>query len=104
MAIFNHTRLTQNELDLDIRGLRRGVYSDKYFDNVAHVLGGAIAAHDTFSGHSPRLLSVDPAGVSVGDLEVEAQIFNRRSPIALVAGVDNALVMLRHATGYIKNE
>ncbi len=104
MAIFNHTRLTQNVLDLDIRGLRRGAYSDKYFDNVAHVLGGAIAAHDTFSGHSPRSLPVDPVGVSVGDLEVEAQIFNRRSPIALVAGVDNALVMLRHATGYIKNE
>ena len=104
MAIFNHTRLTQNELDLDIPGLRRGDYSDKYFDNVARVLGGAIAAHDTFSGHSPRSLPVDPAGIAVGDLEVEAQIFNRRSPFALVAGVDNALVMLRHASGYIKNE
>ena len=36
----------------------------------------------------------------IGDIEVEAQIFNRRSPMALIAGVDNALAQLRHATGY----
>jgi nicotinate phosphoribosyltransferase len=104
MAIFDHTRLTQTELDLDIRGLRRGLYSDKYFENVARVLAGAVASNYTFSGHSPRILSVDPTGITIGDLEVEAQIFNRRSPMALVAGVDVALVMLRHATGFVKNE
>ncbi|HRF97048.1 MAG TPA: hypothetical protein PLZ51_17690, partial [Aggregatilineales bacterium] len=35
--------------------------------------------------------------------EVEAQVFNRRAPYALVGGVDVALTMLRHATGYFEN-
>jgi nicotinate phosphoribosyltransferase len=80
------------------------VYSDKYFDNVARVLDGLKAANYTFAGHSSRALALDPTGTLLGDIEVEAQIFNRRSPIALVAGVDVALVMLRYAAGHIKND
>lgn len=93
------SRLTNALFQLDIEGLRRGYYSDKYFINVAHILGKLAGEGYTFSGQSPRLPDRDINGVAVGDLMVEAQIFNRRAPYALVAGVDVALAMLRYATG-----
>ncbi|MBL8162386.1 MAG: nicotinate phosphoribosyltransferase [Anaerolineae bacterium] len=100
MALFDHQRIPAHLLKLDSDGLRRGFYSDKYFDNVVRVLAGYTAAGSVFAGQNPRDLSVDPRGIPIGDIEVEAQIFNRRSPLALVAGVDVALAMLRAATGY----
>ncbi len=104
MTIFDHQRLPSALFKLDIDGLRRGYYSDKYFENIVQVLDGAKAAGYTFAGKSPRELSVDPQGLPVGDIVVEAQIFNRRSPFALVAGVDAALAMIRHATGYYEDD
>lgn len=99
MTVWNHRRLPISLLGLDVKGLRRGDYSDKYFENVVHVLEGAAASGYRFSGQSPRTLPVDPSGLEIGEIEVEAQIFNRRSPYALVAGVDVALAMLRIAGG-----
>jgi len=104
MTIFNHQRLPSNLFKLDVDGLRRGYYSDKYFENIVQVLEGAKAVGYTFSGKSPRDLPVDPQGLPIGDAVVEAQIFNRRSPFALVAGIDVALAMFRHATGYFEND
>jgi nicotinate phosphoribosyltransferase len=86
MTVFNHQRIATQRMKLDIDGLRRGYYSDRYFVNSAHILE---ALHH--EGKEP------------GDLVVEAQYFNRRKPYALVAGVDVALAMLRHATGYFEN-
>src|SRR5689334_11091914 len=100
MTIFDSVRLSPSLFKLDIDGLRRGYYSDKYFENIVQVLQGAKAAGYTFAGESPRELGIDPHGLSVGDIKVEAQIFNRRSLFALVAGVDAALAMFRYATGY----
>jgi nicotinate phosphoribosyltransferase len=104
MSIVDHRRLTNGRLKLDVEGLRRGFYSDKYFENVVTILEGLRASGYTFAGHSTRPLPVDVSGVAVGDLVVEAQIFNRRSPFALMAGVDAALAMLRYATGYYNGE
>lgn len=104
MTIFDHRRLSSSLFKLDVDGLRQGYYSDKYFENIVQVLEGAKAAAYTFSGQSPRQLPVDPQGLSIGDIEVEAQIFNRRSPFAVVAGVDAALTMLRHAVGYFEHD
>jgi nicotinate phosphoribosyltransferase len=104
MAIFDHKRLPSSLFKLDVDGLRRGYYSDKYFENIVQVLQGAKAAGYTFAGQSPRELPVDPSGLSIGDVVVEAQVFNRRSPFAVVAGVDGALAMIRHATGYFEGE
>ena len=86
MTIFNHQRIASQGMKLDVDGLRRGFYSDRYFANVAQILE---ALH--YKGNAP------------GDLVVEAQYFNRRKPYALVAGVDVALAMLQHATGYFEN-
>jgi nicotinate phosphoribosyltransferase len=104
MTTFDHLRLSSSLFNLDVEGLRRGYYSDKYFENIVQVLQGAKNAGYTFAGESPRPLGIDPHGLSIGDIEVEAQIFNRRAPFALVAGVDAALAMFRHATGYYEGD
>jgi nicotinate phosphoribosyltransferase len=100
MTLFDHQRLTNAVMKLDLDGLRRGYYSDKYFDNVSGVMDGARAAGYTYSGSHPRTLPVDLHGLGVSDLVVEAQVFMRRAPYALIAGIDAALTMLRHVTGY----
>lgn len=104
MSIFDGTRLTQQIFQLSLDGLRRGYFSDKYFENVIQVLEGARADGYRFVGDSPRALPVDPRDLSVGDIQVEAQIFNRRTPFALVAGVDMALTMLRYVTGHYEGQ
>lgn len=102
MTVFDETRLTGVDFGLDIGGIRRGIYADKYFENIRHILSGVATDGKTFGdfgGNSPRELPIDPTNLDVGNIIVEAQIFNRRRPRALVAGVDVALWMLRHATG-----
>ncbi len=94
MTLFDHQRLTNSVLQMDVERLRSGYYSDRYFENVEHVLRGASAEGYRYGEGNVRPL--------VGDLLVEAQIFTRRSPYALVAGVDVALALLRHATGELR--
>ncbi|MCU0511589.1 MAG: nicotinate phosphoribosyltransferase [Anaerolineae bacterium] len=98
MSTFDHTRLKQAAIQLDIEGLRRGAYTDRYFTNVVRVLSGLSKEGYVYRGSNPRQLPALET-LAVGDVIVEAQIFNRRSPIALIAGIDVALNMLRYATG-----
>ncbi|GAB4338096.1 MAG: hypothetical protein Kow00117_19750 [Phototrophicales bacterium] len=102
MTAFNHERLTNVQIGLDINHLRRGYYSDTYFINIMHILQGLQAEGYEFRGKSPR--GVAAVGYSVGDVIVEAQIFNRRSPYAVIAGVDVALAIIRHGAGYFEGE
>lgn len=104
MTLFDHKRLTNATLRLDIEGLRRGNYTDQYFKNVVAVLESAHQSGYRYAGSRPRSLRADLAAVDVGDQIVEAQIFTRRSPYALIAGVDVALTMLRYATGYWEDD
>jgi nicotinate phosphoribosyltransferase len=104
MSIFTGKRLSQAVLNLDLEGLRRGRYSDKYFENVVRVLTGLSETGYAFHGTPSHNLPSDPTGIEVGDLVVEAQVFNRRAPRVLVGGVDAALTMLRHATGYYNGD
>jgi nicotinate phosphoribosyltransferase len=99
MSVFDQKRLTQDTIRLDINGLRRGYYTDKYFTNVMRVLSGLNSENYTYSGGNPRNVS-DAHTLDVGNAFVEAQIFNRRSPIAMIAGIDVSLNMLRYCTGY----
>lgn len=99
MTLFDHQRLSSTALGLDFAGLRRGVYSDKYFENVVRVLTAASESGYRYAGTRPRPLPVDLSGVEVGDLVVEAQVFTRRAPHALVGGMDAALAMIRHCAG-----
>jgi len=102
MSIFNQQRLTNQTFKLDVERMRQGWYSDKYFVNIAQTLQ-VLAGNDyRFAGQAPILdkLEIDPTLIATGDVEIEVQFFTRRKPRALVAGVDKALSMLRHCTGY----
>ncbi len=102
MSVFDGQRLPTETFKLDAERMRRGWYSDKYFNNIVLVLTELARQGYRFGGVNPDLsdLGVDLASVPVGDLEVEMQWFTRRKPLSIVVGVDKALAMLRTCTGY----
>lgn len=101
MSVFDGKRLPLHLLNLDVEGLRRGDYADRYFTNVVHVLEGLTQESYRYGGGNPRQIE-GISGASVGEAYVEAQVFNRRAPMVLVVGIDIALQMLRHVTGYMQ--
>ena len=102
MSIFNGKRLTNKTFKLDIERMRKGWYTDKYFINISETLSALSKEGYHYQGKSPRLMNadIDPGSLMSGNIEVEMQMFCRRAPFALVAGVDKALSILRHCTGY----
>lgn len=108
MSIFDGQRLTNQTFKLDIERMRRGWYTDKYFSNIANMLTILSEQGYTYQPslgvgldqpfHLPKELS--PEGIQAGDLEVEMQWFTRRPGTTVVVGVDKALSMLKHCTGY----
>jgi nicotinate phosphoribosyltransferase len=101
MSIFDHKRLTNKTFKLDIERMRRGWYSDKYFENIGRMLTALAAEEYTYSGVTHKLPeTVSHADIAVGDIEVEMQWFTRRVGNTIVVGVDKSLEMLRHCTGY----
>lgn len=104
MTIFNHTRLTNAAFKLDVDRMRRGWYSDKYFENIGAMLHDVAAEGYHYAGRAPRLQEGDPYSAAVGDLEVEMQWFTRRPGTTVVVGVDKSIEMLRHCTGYFEGE
>ncbi len=99
MTIFNEKRLTNRTFKLDIERMRQGWYSDKYFANITAMMRMLGETGYRFEGKHARGGTVFN-GELMGDTEVEMQIFNRHKPETLIAGVDKALCMLRHCTGY----
>src|SRR5574340_1315108 len=105
MSIFDQKRLTNTTFKLDIERMRRGWYTDKYFTNIARMLETLSKSGYTYQGSGHRLRpGVDPTNIAVGALEVEMQWFTRRPGNTIVVGVDKALTMLRHCTGYYKGD
>jgi nicotinate phosphoribosyltransferase len=105
MSIFDGKRLTNDTFKLDIERMRQGWYSDKYFANINHMLVALAAEGYTFSGQHPNLpAGISPEDINVGDLEVEMQWFTRRMGKCIVVGVDKALAMLKHCTGYYEGD
>ena len=102
MSIFNGKRLTNSVFKLDIERMRRGWYSDKYFENSVRMYEELVECGYRFGGESPGLSERDfrLGEVETGDIKVEMQWFTRREPFTLIVGVDKALSMLRHCTGY----
>jgi nicotinate phosphoribosyltransferase len=101
MSIFDGKRLTNETFKLDVERMRRGWYSDKYFKNVEKMLGVLAQSGYRYAGLHPHLPAGLPAGEAlVGDMEVEMQWFTRRPGTTVVVGVDKALAMLRHCTGF----
>ena len=105
MSIFDGKRLTNEAFKLDIERMRKGWYSDKYFENINHMLTALSAEGYIYSGQYPNLPEgLSPEGIAVGDIEVEMQWFTRRVGDSIVVGVDKALTMLRHCTGYFDDD
>src|SRR5512135_1080892 len=101
MSLFDDKRLTNETFKLDIERMRRGWYSDKYFENINRMLTVLSAEHYTYQGkHDDLPAGISAEGIPTGDVEVEMQWFGRRPGMTVVAGVDKALAMLRHCTGY----
>ncbi|MCI0549379.1 MAG: nicotinate phosphoribosyltransferase [Anaerolineae bacterium] len=104
MSIFDKTRLTNETFKLDIERMRRGWYSDKYFENIGRMLTTLASEEYIYAGQRHNLSAdVSPNNIAVGDIEVEMQWFTRRLGSTIVVGVDKSLEMLRHATGYWKD-
>lgn len=101
MSIFNGQRLTNTTFKLDIDRMRRGWYTDKYFTNIAYMLADLSRRGYTYQGQEDSLpADISREGIKTGDIEVEMQWFTRRPGKTIVVGVDKALTMLRHCTGY----
>jgi nicotinate phosphoribosyltransferase len=104
MTIFNRQRLTNATFKLDVERMRRGWYSDKYFENIGAMLRQLSAEGYRYAGHAPHLIGGDPTRAEVGEMQVEMQWFTRRPGTTIVVGVDKAIEMLRHCTGYFEGE
>lgn len=106
MSLFDGKRLNNRTLRLDVERMRQAWYTDKYFWNIASTLSALARSGYRFQGQSQILgpLGMAPQDVDVGNMIVEMQVFTRRKPYAIVCGVDAALNMLRHCTGYYEGE
>lgn len=103
MSIFNGQRLTDDIFKLDLERMRRGWYSDKYFENIGAMLQALALQGYRYGGAKPHLNGHALEAlkqVEVGNIEVEMQWFTRRPGTTIVVGVDKALAMLRGAAGY----
>ncbi|MFQ6131296.1 MAG: nicotinate phosphoribosyltransferase [Armatimonadota bacterium] len=102
MSVFDGRRLPVDAFGLDVERLRRGWYTDKYFSNVAHILARAARDGYRFRGEAPQRIArrLDTTDVDVGNMRVEMQWFPRRRPFCVLAGVDEALAILKECTGY----
>ena len=97
MSIFDGKRLTNETFKLDIERMRRGWYSDKYFENINRMLVVLSSEGYTYSGKYHNLpKGVSPENIPVGDIEVEMQWFTRRPGTTVVVGVDKSLEMLKY--------
>lgn len=105
MSIFDGKRLTNETFKLDIERMRRGWYSDKYFENINRMLSALSREGYQYSGQHHNLPSnLAPDEIAVGDIEVEMQWFTRRQGRTVIVGIDKALEMLRLCSGYFDGD
>ena len=93
MSFFDDQRIAPEKFGLDIHGLRTGRYADQYFNN-------AVALLEALAREQARMeVLQDHIPLRAGNIRVEAQIFHRRQPYAIVAGIDHALAQLKYGCG-----
>ena len=69
MSIFDNKRLTNETFKLDVERMRRGWYSDKYFENIGRMLSVLASEGYTYSGRYHNLpADVSPDNIAVGDI------------------------------------
>ncbi len=105
MSLFDGKRLTDATFKLDNERMRAGWYTDKYFVNIMGMLTALAEEGYTYHGEDCCLpQGMSAKDIAVGDIEVEMQWFTRHLGETIVVGVDKALTMLKHNSGYWKNE
>lgn len=104
MSIFDGKRLPLETFKMTneiIDKMRTGWYSDVYFNNTVRVLNHLAGEGYKFGNKENDLEGViDVTELNNGELEVEMQFFTRRKPFSIIVGVDEALAILKAATGY----
>ncbi len=103
MSCFDGKRIPPSRWQFDYEGVRRGQYSDRYFHNGVQILSTLAREGYRFQGYSERLaqMGLNPRSeIPIGDIRVEMQVFARRKPMVVIAGLDLALAILRECTGY----
>lgn len=101
MSMFNQQRLNKEVFQIDAPRMRKGWYSDEYFNNNAIILSVLASEGYEFAGHSDIFLD---GVVKTGEIEVEMQFFARRKPFSLVGGVDESLAILEECAGYFDDQ
>lgn len=105
MSLFDGKRLDNETFKLDIQRMRKGWYTDKYFTNIMIMLEKLASSNQPFQGSKFRIPNeLLDTEIATGDIEVEMQWFTRRQGQTIVVGVDKALTMLKHCTGYWEGE
>ncbi|MBI9014911.1 MAG: nicotinate phosphoribosyltransferase [Clostridiales bacterium] len=108
MTWYNKKRLSVETFKMTddiVRKLRTGWYSDEYFNNTIRVLKTRAEQSITFGDNTHDLEKVVEVKDEVnGDIHVEMQFFTRRKPFSVIAGVDEALAILKVATGYYEGD
>jgi nicotinate phosphoribosyltransferase len=105
MSIFDSKRLDNSIFKLDIERMRQAWYTDKYFSNITMMLEKLNFEKYHFVGDTLRLPnSFQQKTIDTGNIEVEMQWFTRRTGETIVVGIDKALAMIRHCTGYWQND
>jgi len=108
MTWYNKKRLSVETFQMTddiVDKLRNGWYSDEYFNNTIRTLRLRAESNLPFGPHDNDLSKVVDVSEEVnGDIYVEMQFFTRRKPFSVVAGVDEALAILKVATGYYEGD
>lgn len=104
MSIYNGKRLDAEVFQIDKERMRKGWYSDAYFSNIVDILSALASEGYTFpTDRQLQDVKVDLREcepIKTGNLVAEMQFFTRRQPFSMVAGVDEALAILKECTGH----
>ena len=68
MTIFDRTRLTNDVFKIDIQRMRKGWYSDKYFENIGVMLSTLAEQKYLFKGKALRLANIELSKTKTGNI------------------------------------
>lgn len=107
MSLFDGQRLTVDTFKMTdeiIDKMRKGWYSDEYFNNTIKVLTHLSNTQYRFGSETSDLEGkIDVSQIQNGDIVVEMQFFTRRKPFSIACGIDEALAILKVATGHFND-
>jgi len=94
------------DFPLDFDAVRRGFYTDQYFNNIRAILTRLAGEDARFGGtpDAPATKEIGPEAAAAfrpGDAEVEMQIFHKKEE-AVTCGLEHALRVLAECTGVIE--